>query len=173
MLPEPRALRTERSIVPRHAEKTVLSPAREVARAPGIETYSKEDFQRVGLSPETFAQRAKKVADQLLATLKPDLIKGDKGQVLYAVYLSERPVMASLLIAPSLPRVFRELFGNELWIALPDRHALYVFPAKAAALEEFVADLEERYKGDPHAASPEVFSIKAGEELCVVAAFAE
>ncbi|MEQ1749885.1 MAG: hypothetical protein ABL974_10710 [Prosthecobacter sp.] len=171
MLPEPRVLRTERSITPTGAEKTVLSPAREIADTPGIEVYAKEDFMRLGLSPETFAARARKTADNLLASLKPDLIKDAQGKVLYAVYRGDRPVMACLLIAPSLPQVFEEMFGKEIWVACPDRHSLFVFPARPEALEEFVADLAERFRSDVHAASPEVFSLKAGEAPRVVAAF--
>jgi len=171
MLPEPRVLRTERSITPEGAELTVLSPAREVADSPGIEVYAKEDFERLGLSPETFAERSKKIADRLLASLKPDLIKDAAGKVQYAVYRGDRPIMSSLLMAPSLPQVFEELFGKEIWVACPDRHSLFVFPAKPEAIEEFVADLADRFESDAHASSPEIFALKAGVPMRVVASF--
>jgi hypothetical protein len=74
MLPEPREMRTERSVVPEGAQATVLTPAREIADVPGIEVYTKEDFAKLGLSPETFAERAKKTAEKLLAEIKPDVI---------------------------------------------------------------------------------------------------
>lgn len=173
MLPEPREMRTERSIVPDGAKATVLTPAREIADVPGIEVYPKEDFAKLGLSPETFAERSKKTAERLLTEIKPDLIKGGDGKVAYAVYRGDRPVMASLLIAPSLPVIFEELFGAEIWVALPDRHSLFIFPAKPEALEEFIPDLALRYKEDPHAASPEVFALKRGAAPRVVAAFAK
>ncbi|MES2598893.1 MAG: hypothetical protein V4662_26410 [Verrucomicrobiota bacterium] len=173
MLPEPREMRTERSVVPEGAQATVLSPAREIADVPGIEVYPKEDFAKLGLSPETFGERAKKTAEKLLTEIKPDVIKGADGKPAYAVYRGERPVMASLLIAPSLPVIFEDMFGAEIWVALPDRHSLYVFPAKKEVVEEFIADLAVRYKEDPHAASPEIFALKKGEAARVVAAFAK
>ena len=173
MLPEPRVMRTERSIVPEGAQATVLTPAREIADVSGIEVYPKEDFAKLGLSPETFAERSKKTAERLLTEIKPDLIKGADGKVAYAVYRGERPVMASLLLAPSLPGIFEEMFGTEIWVALPDRHSLFVFPAKPEALEEFIPDLALRYKEDPHAASPEIFALKKGIAPRVVAAFAK
>lgn len=173
MLPEPRAMRTERSIIPESALATVLSPARELAEVPGIEPYTKEDFVRLGLSPATFAERAKKTADKLLAQLKPDIIKDKDGKVLYAVYRGDRPVMASLLIAPSLPVIFESMFGSELWVALPDRHSLFIFPAKAEALQDFTADLASRYESDAHAASPEIFLVQKDRAPRVVAAFAK
>lgn len=172
MLPEPREMRSERSVVPEGAQATVLTPAREIADVPGIEVYPKEDFAKLGLSPETFAERAKKTAEKLLTEIKPDLVKGADGKVAYAVYRGERPVMASLLIAPSLPVIFEDYFGAEIWVALPDRHSLFVFPAKKEAVEEFIADLTLRYKEDPHAASPEIFALKKGAAPRVVAAFA-
>jgi hypothetical protein len=171
MLPEPRAMRTERSLVPDGARATVLTPAREISSIPGIEVYSKEEFAKLGLSPETFAERAQKTADRLLASLKPDLIKNSEGQVIYAVFRGERPVMASLLMAPSLASLFENLFGAEIWVALPDRHSLYVFPPKAEALEEFTADLAERFQEDAHAASAEIFALKKGAAPRVVGSF--
>ncbi len=173
MLPEPRALRTELSVVLAEAQKTVFSPAKEIAGIPGIEVYSKEDFQRYGLSPETFAERSKKTADRLLGELKADLIKDVNGKVLYAVYRGDRPIMACLLIAPSLPKKFQDLFGSEIWVATPDRHSLYIFPAKPEALEEFVPDLAARFEEDAHAASSEIFALKAGQPPQVVASFVE
>jgi hypothetical protein len=173
MLPEPRALRTELSVVLAEAQKTVFSPAREVDRIPGIEVYPKEDFQRYGLSPETFAERSKKTADRLLGELEADLIKDATGKVLYAVYRGDRPIMACLLMAPSLPQKFQDLFGSEIWVATPDRHSLYIFPAKPEALQEFVPDLAARFEEDAHAASSEIFALKAGQPPQVVASFVE
>jgi hypothetical protein len=173
MLPEPRAMRTERSLVPEGAQATVFSPAREIAEKPGIEAYPREDFARLGLSPETFAERAQKTADRLLAALKPDLIKDAEGRVIYAVYRGDRPVMACLLIAPSLPALFEKVLGEKLWAALPDRHSLYLFPARAGALEEFAADLADRFHEDAYAASPEIFELTKGAAPQVVGAFAK
>mgnify|MGYP001340791454 CR=1 FL=1 len=172
MLPEPRVLRTERSLVPEGAQSTVLSPAREIAEVPGIEVYPKEDFIRLGLSPETFAARAGKAADRLLTVLKPDLVKDAEGRVIYAVYRGGRPVMACLLLAPSLNALFETLLGERLWAAVPDRHSFYLFPAKPGVLEEFTADLAARYREDPHAASPEVFELVKGAPPRVIGAFA-
>lgn len=170
LLPEPRALRGPLSVSPAGARQTVLTPARETAK--GIETYPQEDFRLLGLSVETFAKRAATAADRHLAALKPDIIRDAQGRVLYAVYRGEQPLYASLLVAPSLPKVFEAMFGPEIWVALPDRHALYVFPAQSAALQEFTEDLAERFAADPFAASPEIFSIKPGQPPRVVAAFA-
>ncbi len=173
LLPEPFALRNSLSIVPAGARQTVLTPAREKAGQPGsIEPYPAEEFATLGLSAETFAKRAAAAADKRLAVLKPDIIRDEQGRVLYAVYRGESEHFASLLVAPSLPKLFEAMFGKELWVALPDRHALYIFPAQSAAMEEFTQDLAIRYAEEPFAASGEIFSLKTGEVPRVIASFA-
>jgi hypothetical protein len=152
----------------------VLTPYRESTVSPdGLEPYRQESFTKLGLSIETFLKRAQTAADKRLVQIKPELIKGTDGKIAYAVYRGESPLFATLLIAPSLPKIFEELFGKEIWVALPDRHALYVFPAHSAALSEFTADLAERYATEAFAASCEIFSLKTGEAPKVVAAFVE
>jgi len=174
LMPEPKAMRTPFSITPGGAKQTVLTPYRESAVSPnGLEPYQQDSFTKLGLSVETFVERARSAADKRLARLKPELIKGSNGKIAYAVYRGESSLFASLLVAPSLSKIFEELFGKEIWVALPDRHALYIFPARSAALLEFTADLADRYATDAFAASGEIFSIKAGEEPKVVASYVE
>jgi hypothetical protein len=168
LLPEPRIMRSVRSLEPGGSEKTVLSPAKETTDSPFIATYSAEEFQAIGISPETFAERARTAADRLLKDLKPEWVQDEQGQVLYAVYRGERPIYASLMVAPSLPQLFEAAFGPEIWIAAPDRNALYIFPAKAAILSDFASDLEQRFRSDPYAATGEIFSWKTGKSQPVV-----
>ncbi|WP_395753534.1 hypothetical protein [Prosthecobacter sp.] len=173
LMPEPKAMRGAYSIILPNSQKTVLTCFRESTTSlTGVEVHSPESFARLGLSVESFAARAKTAADKRLLQIKPELIKGEDGRVAYAVYRGESSLYATLLVAPSLPKIFAELFGQEIWVAAPDRHALYVFPANAELLQEFADDLAERYTSDPYAASCEVFALKAGSEPRVVASFA-
>lgn len=172
LMPEPKAMRGPYSIALPHSQQTVFTCYREAPAAlNGVEAYSADSFTKLGLSVESFASRAKSAADKRLLQLKPELIKGDDGRIAYAVYRGESSLYATLLVAPSLPKIFADLFGPEIWVAAPDRHALYVFPAKAGLLQDFAADLAERYTSDAFAASCEIFSIKAGAEPRVIASF--
>jgi hypothetical protein len=173
LLPEPKAMRGPYSMTLANAQQTVFTCYRESASAPsGLEAYTQETFSRLGLGMESFAVRAKAAADKRLLKIRPDLIKGEDGKVAYAVYRGESPLYATLLLAPSLPKIFADLFGPEIWVVTPDRHSLYVFPAKVELLNEFAEDLAERYASDPYATSCEVFSLRSGAEPRVVAAFA-
>ena len=171
LLPEPRVMRGPLSFAPEEARQTVLTPAQETPDG-GIKAYTPEEFSRLGLSVETFSKRAASAADKRLTTLKPEIIRDENGRVAYAVYRGESSLYASLLVAPSLSKIFEPMFGKELWVALPDRHALYIFPAQSAALQDFSADLAERFTADAFAASPEIFSLKSGEPPRVIATFA-
>lgn len=173
LMPEPKAMRSAYSLSPAGSKATVLTPMREAPLASqGLEYYSQDSFTKLGLSLESFAARASSAADKRLAQLKPDLIKNQAGKVTYAVYRGDSPLFATLLVAPSLPKIFEELFGKEIWVAIPDRHALYIFPPSSAAFDEFAQDLAERYTSDPFAASCEVFALKLGTPPRVVATFA-
>lgn len=173
LMPEPKAMRSAYFMTLPGSQQTAFNCYRETTASPsGVEAYSAETFTKLGLSVESFAARAKTAADKRLLQLKPELIKGEDGRIAYAVYRGESPLYATLLLAPSLPKIFAELFGAEIWVAAPDRHALYIFPAKAELVQDFAADLAERYADDAFAASCEIFALKAGSEPRVVASFA-
>lgn len=172
LMPEPKAMRGPYSLTLAQAQQTVFTCYRESATAPaGVESYTEQTFPRLGLSMESFATRARSAADKRLLQMRPELIKGEDGRIAYAVYRGDSPLYATLLLAPSLPKIFAELFGQEVWAVSPDRHSLYVFPARAELLQDFAEDLAERYTSDPYAASCEVFALKSGAEPRVVASF--
>lgn len=171
LMPEPVALKSVNSRALGGGHKTVLSPAREVTDAPGVKLYSPEEFAKLGISVDTFTERAKAAADARLATLSPEFIKDDSGKTRYAVYRSDSPLIASLIIAPSLGKLVSKLLGGDLWAVLPDRHSLYLFPANPELVGEFGDDLQQRYNTDPYAASCEIFLIKQGEAPRAIATF--
>lgn len=174
LLPEPREMRTERSRLLPNAKSTVISAARETAGLEGVQTYSKEEFEKLGISLDTFIERARAAADRRLAALQPDFVRDESGKIRYAVFRGDSPLMASLLMAPSLGRIFKNIFGDEVWAVVPDRHALYIFPPGENALSEFSGDLRERYESNPFASSGEIFSLKANESMPqVVGSFAD
>lgn len=173
LMPEPAALRNVNSRAFGGGQKTVLSPAREIAEAPGVKLYSPEEFAKLGISVDTFTERAKAAAEARLATLSPEFIKDDSGKTRYAVYRGDSSMIASLIMAPSLGKLISKLLGGDLWAVLPDRHSLYLFPAKPEMLAEFGDDLQQRFQTDPYAASCEVFLIKQGETPRAIATFAD
>jgi hypothetical protein len=173
MLPEPRIMRSAYSIPLGDSRKTVFTPAQQIAAEPGLAVYSKEQFSVLGISPQSFADKAKVSAETQLAKLVPEFIKDEAGQTRYAVYRGESPLISSLILAPSLGKMAVSLFGGEMWAAIPDRNSLYLFPARQEAVEEFTEDLAARYTENAFSCSPELFLIKPGAGFSVVGQFAE
>lgn len=161
LLPEPKEMRVAHSASLGGAKFTVFNPVRLQADKAGLQAYSKAEFAKLGISPATFADRARLAADRLLASLQPELIRDDAGRVRYAVYRGEGDIYACLLTAPSLGKVFQNIFGKEIWVATPDRHSLYVFPPNPTIVDDFAGDLEDRFESNAFAASEEVFIIQA------------
>jgi hypothetical protein len=160
MLPEPKVTGSSTSKVFAGALRTVFTPARQVVDARSIAPYKTADFAKLGISWETFLERAQVAAERRLAVIKPELKKNEAGQIAYAVFRGADPSITCLLIAPSLGKIFINIFGKDVWVVTPDRNSLYVFPAKAEALAEFAADLQERFEGSSHPSSGEIFEIK-------------
>ena len=171
LLPEPKEMRTSQSATLGGARLTVFTPVRRPAGKATLEPYSRAEFAKLGISPDSFAEKARLAADRLLATVQPELKKDAAGHVVYAVYRGDDPIYASLLAAPSIAKVFENIFGKEVWLAAPDRNALYVFPPNPSVVNDFAADLQDRFETNAFSASEEIFSLKDNGELRAVATF--
>lgn len=170
MLPEPRVMGSSISKPYADSKNTVFTPAR-LSTDGKLRVNTREEFAKLGLSWESFLERAQAAADRRLTELQPELKKDATGRVLYAVYRSEQPTMACLLIAPSLGTIFKNVFGDEIWLVSPDRNSLYVFPARKEAVEEFADDLRERFEDNAFAVSDEIFVVKKGAATRVIGNF--
>jgi hypothetical protein len=172
LMPEPAALRSKLSFKPKGAERTVFTPAKEVPGSKtGYEIYAEEDFAKLGISLATFAERAGAAADARLKIAQPEFIKDGEGHTRYAVFRGDSQLIASLVTAPSLMKTLYPLLGKDLWALLPDRHSLFVFPAKPELVAEFTEDLADRYDTSLEAASCEVFQLHEGKVPSVVGSF--
>jgi hypothetical protein len=171
LLPEPRAMRNVNSRPLGGGERTVVTPAYETAT--GLALYEVAEFAKLGISVDTFTERAMAAAEKRLASEQPQFIKDDEGVTRYAVYRGESPFIATMIMAPSLAKLASRLFKGDVWAVLPDRHSLYLFPADPELLAEFTDDLQLRYASNPYAASCEVFLIKDGKPPEVVGTFGD
>lgn len=172
MLPEPRAMGSSTSKNHAGSKNTVFTPARQNDDGNGIRPYTPAEFAKLGISWETFMERAQVAADKRLASMQPEWKKDDAGQVLYAVYHSDDSGVAAILLAPSLAQIFKKVFPDGVWLAAPNRNTVYVFPAKSGVVESFAEELKARFDDHPFAASDEIFAHKAdGGALQVVASF--
>ena len=170
LLPEPRVMGSSISRPFANSKRTVFTPARRDAEGK-VRVCTRAEFEKLGLSWESFLDRAQTAADRRLAELQPELKRDPSGKVIYAVYRGDEPSIACLLIAPSLGTIFRNLFGDPVWLVAPDRNSLFVFPGREDAIEEFADDLQERFEENPFAASDEIFELKNGAAPRAIGSF--
>lgn len=173
LLVEPKVMRSANSGPLGNSQRTVFTPAKEVGGDERFTAYNSDAFGKLGISFESFVDRARAAADRRLVTLKPELIKDKDGRIAYAVYRGKEPIYSTLLVAPSIAKIFEKVFGTEVWLAAPDRNALYVFPAKPEVVDAFAGDLEQRFQNDAFSASEEIFSLNTAGELKAVAVFTD
>lgn len=172
MMPEPRALRSSISKEFAGAKRTVLTPAKQSAESQGVQVYTAGEFAKLGVSVERFMERAQAAAEKRLASVQPELKKDESGKIIYAVYRADEPTIACLLVAPSLAKIFGNIFGNEVWAVAPDRRTLFIFPPHLEALNDFADDLKERFENNAYSASDEIFDLKSdGTEPRVIGTF--
>lgn len=172
MLPEPRAMGSEISKTYAGSKNTVFTPARQTDDGHGIRCYTPAEFAKLGLSWETFLERAQVAADKRLSPMQPEWCKDESGRVLYAVYHSDDPIIAVNLVAPSLAQIFKKVFPAGVWLAAPNRNTLYIFPASSESVESVAEALKEQFDDDPYAASDEIFAlVPEAEKARVVASF--
>lgn len=167
MLPEPAAMRSDISKSFGESKRTVFTPS-QMGSDGKVRILKKDEFARLGISWESYLERAQAAAERRLAELQPEIKKDAAGHVLYAVYRGDDPSIACLLVAPTLGAIFKNILGDPVWIVSPDRRTLYLFPARKEALEEFAEDLRERFQESAFASSDEVFEASAGKETRVV-----
>jgi len=165
LVPEPRTMRSAVSKPLGNARETVFTPMRENLGSTGLEVYTEAEFNKLGVGWDTFVEKARAAADRRLATLQPEYVKDADGRVRYAVYRGEQQWFAGLILAPSLRKIFEPVFGKEIWMAAPDRNALYVFPPNESVVDDFSGDLEERFNATPYSASEEVFVLKEEDDF--------
>jgi hypothetical protein len=170
LLPEPRVMGSSISQPFADSRRTVFTPA-SLSADGKLRVSTRDEFAKLGLSWETFLERAQAVADRRLTELQPEIKKDASGKVLYAVYRSDEPTMACLLIAPSLSTIFKTIIGDEIWLVSPDRNSLFVFPARHEAIEEFADDLRSRFEDNAFAVSDEIFVLKKGAAPRVIGNF--
>ena len=163
MLPEPRSMRSSISQPIGGAKRTVFTPAKSDDRGK-VTTYTAAEFAKIGLSWDSFLERAQKAADIRLAAIQPELKNDASGKAVYAVFRSDEETIASLIIAPGLEQIFKKLFPAGIRLVAPDRHTLFVFPAADGVIEPFAEDLAERFEENTFAASEEIFERKPGAE---------
>jgi len=106
---------------------------------------------------------AREAAEKELKAIEPQFVRDPKGVVLFALLDSDRPVVASTVLAPSFGDLFEPTFGPDLIVAIPSRNRVYVFPKLAGIYDRMSDYVRADYDGAIYPVSTELFSLKDGK----------
>jgi len=124
-----------------------------------VSYLSKEAAAQLESATPNFQALAQATAAQLLETLQPRLLR-DKGKVVEcAVFESESPLTAAVVLAPKFLEKYEELFGPEVIVAMPSRFEVYVFPKIANRLGKYTPEILSDFRAAAYPVSPEIFEI--------------
>ena len=159
VLLEPKSMHREIAWEIPGAQRTVLAPA----EADGNEYQfpSRKTWEESQLDQADIQRRGAIAAAADLATLKPRYERNSKQVIQYAELTSDRPIVASAVLAPKFLDLFRDTLGDKVLVVVPNRFTAYVFPALASNYQDYYPMVLDAYGATAWPISVEVFEISA------------
>jgi hypothetical protein len=139
------------------ADRTVIAPV--VLNGDEYLFPSKKVWDSFHLDDAEIQRRGAIAAAQDLATLKPRYERDRKQVIQYAELKSDRPIVASAVLAPNFLDLFRDTLGDQVYLVVPNRFTAYVFPVLASNYQEYYPMVLEAYHDSTWPVSVEVFEL--------------
>ncbi len=158
LIVQPRLFRSEVAVLIPGARNTYFCAARQ--GLVGAKPYDRVSFQRDfpgGWS--RFFAKARRDAAELVKELTPRYRRSPDGIIEYAVLQAEHPLTASTPLAEDFAVPFADTLGPQLYVAMPDRHSVFVFPKLAGSIEKHLRGLADLYDDAIFPASEEFFEV--------------
>ncbi len=142
-----------------NAQRTVLAPVR--LEADDYIFPTRKVFQTLNVDAATIRRLAARAAAADLATLKPRYERNRKQVIQYAELSSDRPIVASAVLAPKFLDLFQDTLGEKVLLVVPNRFTAYVFPALASNYQDYSPMVFEAFRATAWPVSVEVFEVSA------------
>lgn len=162
---EPKFLRAPVTSTIPAAKKTDLAAGRFAGGE--LETFPKDAFAALGLDWEKFAERAKENAAADLATLKLRYERNAKKAIVYGALESEKPIVASAVLAPGFLDLWKDTIGEKVLVVVPNRYVAFVFPHIASDYQSYYPMVFRAYRDSAHPVGVEVFEVSKTGWKCV------
>jgi len=167
---EPRFMKVPVSSPLAQSERTEIASG--VLLDADLQAFSKAEWEGLGVTKEEFDQRVKMNAAGDLAELKPEYVRNRRKVIEYAVLRSEKPIVATAVLAPRFLQLFQDTLGPKVLVAVPNRYTAYVFPALASNYADYAPMIFRDYRETPFPVSVEVFEFSP-EGIKAVGAYEE
>ncbi|MCE9612172.1 MAG: hypothetical protein K8R23_18395 [Chthoniobacter sp.] len=147
------------------AERTVVCAG--FLEADGPRAMTKAELTAMGIGMDRFAARARGNAGADLARLTPRYERNRQRVIEYAELRSEKPVVASAVLAPKFLELFKDTLGEKVLVAVPSRFTAFVFPALAGSYEDYGPMVRAALRETAWPVSVEVFEVSREGVRCV------
>ena len=127
----------------------------------GLTPFSKGEYAALKVTAETFALQAQANAAVDLKTLKPEYMRNRNKVIEYAELHSDRPIVASAVLAAGFLRLFNGTLGDRVLLIVPNRFTAYVFPSLASNIEDYCPMILSAFHETAYPVSTEVFELSA------------
>ena len=111
---------------------------------------------------EEIRQLAAAAATVELAELQPQYERDARQVIQYAELHSDRPIVASAVLAPKFLERFKDTLGEKVLLVVPNRFTAFVFPVLASNYQDYAPMVFEAYRATAWPVSVEVFEVSRG-----------
>jgi hypothetical protein len=157
VLLEPKSMHREVTWEIPGAQRTVFAPV--VWERDEYLFPTRKVLEEAGVAAEGLQQLAAPAAAADLAMLKPRYERDRKQVIQYAELTSDRPIVASAVLAPKFLDLFKDTLGEKVLLVVPSRFTAYVFPVLASQYQEYWPMVFEAYRATAWPVSVEVFEV--------------
>jgi len=154
---EPKSMHREVSWPIPDAERTVVAPV--VVDGEEYLFPSRKIWDQFHVEDADIQRRGAVMAAADLATLHPRYERDRRQVIQYAELTSDRPIVASAVLAPKFLDLFRDTLGDNVYLVVPNRFTAYVFPVLASNYQDYYPMVFAAYRATAWPISVEVFEL--------------
>jgi len=139
----------------RGAERTLIVPFYEWDY--GVRAFTREIWEERGLEWDDARGLALAIADGLVESVEPEIVRDDRGIIQYLILADESPFLTSTILSPKLLEAYRDLLGDRVFALPIDRNRIYLFPVTGGSLEDYGPSIVDEFRRARLPVSLEVF----------------
>lgn len=123
----------------------------------GVRSFTAESWRERGMNWEKVRSLALPVAEKLVESVEPDIVRDERGIIDYIILVDPSPFLTSALLTPELWEKYRDSLGDRIFALPIDRNRIYLFPVTGGSLEDYGPSIVDEFRAAPLPISLEVF----------------
>jgi hypothetical protein len=132
-----------------------------------LNPFTKEEFDKLGWSWDSFSTLAQYQAATDLPDLRYSFVRDRRGIITYARVDSDRPVVSSVVLIPGFLDLWQSTLGEKVLMVVPNRFTAFLFPRLASDYLEYWPMVFRAYRETAYPVSVEVFELSADGWRCL------